>query len=110
MWAAESTLLTKVGVVCLTMYLTESLAKAYEWGEVELTDPTQVANRTAVLLTNQEKGFWTAGWKDGGLDTAAGRRLVVEDLTRIARNRRAGLPWFEELITINRPEPAMVEV
>ena len=104
--SADSTLLSKVGVVCLTQYLTDSLAKVYEWGEVELTDPVQVGEKARLLLRNQERRFWQAGWKDGGLDTAAGRQLVVEDLTRIARNRRAGLPWFEELTTIRRPEVA----
>lgn len=101
---SESTLLSKVGVVCLTQYLTDSLAKAYEWGEVDLTNLDQIVKRTAFLLTNQERSFWTLGWKEGGLDTLAGRQLVIDDLTRIARNRRGGLPWHEELITVNRPD------
>lgn len=100
----DATLLNKVGVVCLTKYLTDSLAKAYEWGEVDLNDPDQIAQRTNALLANQERSFWTLGWKEGGLDTVAGRQLVIDDLTRIARNRRGGLPWHEELITVNRPD------
>jgi hypothetical protein len=104
-WADQTaTLLTKVGVVCLTQYLTDSLAKAYEWGEVDLSDPAQIAARTDSLLANQERAFWTLGWKEGSLDTVAGRQSVIDDLTRIARNRRGGLPWFEELVTVNRPE------
>jgi DGQHR domain-containing protein len=104
-WAnPSSTLLNKVGVVCLTQYLTDSLAKAYEWGEVDLSDPSQIASRTTALLSNQDRSFWTLGWKEGGLDTIAGRQLVIDDLTRIARNRRGGLNWHEDLVTVKRPE------
>ncbi|VTS08012.1 DGQHR domain-containing protein [Tuwongella immobilis] len=104
-WAnTAANLLTKVGVVCLTQYLTDSLAKAYEWGEVDLSDPTQIEKKTKSLLANQERAFWIHDWKEGSLDTVAGRHLVIDDLTRIARNRRGGLPWYEELATINRPE------
>jgi len=101
---SEATLLTKVGIVCFTQYLTDSLAKAYEWGEVDLSNPVQIAERTGALLANQERSFWTLDWKEGGLDTVAGRQFIVDDLTRIARNRRGGLPWHEELVTVNRPE------
>ncbi len=100
----ESHLLSKVGIVCQTQYLTDSLAKLYEFGEVNLADPEQVATKVRVLLGNQNPDFWTSRWKDGSLDTATGRQLVVDDLTRVARNRRAGLSWFEELVTVNRPE------
>jgi DGQHR domain-containing protein len=109
-WAnPKANLLTKVGVVCLTQYLTDSLAKAYEWGEIDLSDPAQVASKASAILANQERNFWTTTWKEGGLDTVAGRQLVVDDLTRIARNRRAGLPWFEDLLTVNRPEPEQAD-
>ncbi len=98
-------LLTKVGVVCLTQYLTDSLAKLYEWGEVDLNDITQLSQRTGLLLATQAKQFWAAEWKEGGLDTTAGRQLVIDDLQRMARNLRARLPWFDGMATIIRPGP-----
>ena len=103
----DSTLLSKVGVVCLTMYLTDALAKVYEWGEVELTDPGQAATRTVVLLRNQERRFWMAGWKDGGLDTPAGRQQVVEDLTQLPQPAGPGCPGSRSLRQLTgRSQPA----
>jgi hypothetical protein len=100
----KSNLLTKVGIVCMTQYLTDSLSKLYEWGEVDISEPAIVTSRVDKWLANNLKlEFWTQAWKEGSLDTTAGRQLVVEDLTRIARNRRADLPWFQELVTIGRP-------
>lgn len=105
----QANLLTKVGVVCMTQYLTESLARKYEWGEVNLTEPEEVGGEAAKVLNTLTPEFWLQRWRDGGLDTSAGRQLVIEDLTRIARNRRARLPWFEELTTINRPESVLAD-
>ena len=95
--APKSNLLTKVGIVCLTQYLTDSLAKMYEWGECDISEPSQVTKRVDKLLENNlTSEFSGAGWKEGGLDTTSGRQFVVDDLSRIARNRRANLPWFQD--------------
>lgn len=101
----QANLLSKVGIICMTQYLTDSLTKMYEWREIDLVDPEQVKARVESLLINSlTPEFWSQPWKEGGLDTKAGRQMVVEDLTRIARNRRADLLWFEDLVTIGRPE------
>lgn len=106
----NANLLSKVGVICLTQYLTDSLARKYEWREVDLVDPEQVKQQARMLLQNSLiPDFWSQPWKEGGLDTNAGRQLIVEDLTRIALNRRADLQWFENLVTVGRPERNQID-
>ena len=101
----NANLLSKVGVICLTQCLTDSLARKYEWREIDLVDPEQVKRQVRSLLHNNlVPDFWSQPWKEGGLDTKAGRQLIVEDLSRIALNRRADLQWFENLLTVGRPE------
>ena len=107
-WAAgtESRLLTKVGIVCMSAYLTDALVAAYDWRNLEISDPDASAHAVKELLAFQEEKFWTTGWTSSSLDTKAGRDMVLESLSLVARNKRANLPWFEdiELIDVNQLE------
>ncbi len=103
----KSNLLTKVGIVCMTQFLTDALSKMkmYQWDEIDITEPDEVSARVDKLLDkNLEVEFWLQKWKDGGLDTTSGRQFVVNDLDKISSNKRARLPWFEDLATMNRPD------
>jgi hypothetical protein len=104
-WTKEtkSRLLSKVGIVCMSAYLTDSLVSAYDWGDLDIADPNGVRKRVNQLLAYQEEQFWTAGWTASSLDTRAGRDLVLEALSLVARNKRAELPWYEgvSLIDVN---------
>jgi hypothetical protein len=97
LWKKESRLLDKVGVICMTHFLTDSLAKLYEWAELDLSEPQEVRKRTAALLKNQNPEFWTRPWKSTSYDTRVGRQLIVDDLVKITRNIRAGDAWFTDL-------------
>ena len=87
-------------------YLTDSLVSAYDWGDLDIADPDAVRKRVNQLLAFQEEQFWTVGWTTTSLDTQAGRALVLEALSLVARNKRATMPWYEEvgLIDVNQLE------
>lgn len=105
-WTPETKLrlLSKVGIVCMSAYLTDALVSAYDWGELDIADPDAVRKRVNQLLTFQEEQFWTVGWTASSLDTRAGRDLVMEALSLVARNKRAEIPWYEGmgLIDVNQ--------
>jgi DGQHR domain-containing protein len=102
----KSRLLSKVGIVCMSAYITDALVSAYDWGELDISDPEEVRTRVNLLLPFQEEEFWTVGWTSKSLDTSAGRALVLEALSLVARNKRAELPWFEgvDLVDVNQLE------
>ena len=88
----------------MSAYLTDALVSAYDWGELDIADPDAVRKRVNQLLTFQEEQFWTVGWTASSLDTRAGRDLVMEALSLVARNKRAEIPWYEGmgLIDVNQ--------
>lgn len=102
----KSKLLSKVGVVCMSAYLTDALVSAYDWGDLDISDPDAVRGRVNQLLGFQEEQFWTVGWTTSSLDTKAGREIVLEALSLVSRNKRADVPWFEEveLVDMNQLE------
>jgi DGQHR domain-containing protein len=97
LWVADSKLLSKVGIVCMTQYVTDSAASSYDLGQLDITNPEAVRRRTQELLTYQKKEFWTANWSLAGKDNAAGRKAVVDALVQVARNTRAGREWSEDV-------------
>ncbi len=90
----------------MSAYLTDALVSAYDWGDLDIADPDALRKRVNQLLAFQEEQFWTVGWTTTSLDTRAGRDLVLEALSLVARNKRANMPWYEEvsLIDVNQVE------
>ena len=68
----KSRLLSKVGIVCMSAYLTDALVSAYDWGELDISDPDAVRARVNHLIAFQEEQFWTVGWTSSSLDTLQG--------------------------------------
>lgn len=101
LWTKDSRLLDKVGVICMSQFLTDSLAKLYEWGSLDLTDPDQVRAKAETLLAAQHKEFWTRPWKSSSYDTRVGRQLIVDDLVQLTRNLRAEDPWYQDLQVVD---------
>jgi DGQHR domain-containing protein len=93
LWNAESKLLEKTGIVCMTQYITNSIVNSYDLGEISVTDLTDVDTRVRQLLKMQEKSFWALTWGSKSLDTSEGRKIVVESLVQIARNKRQKIDW-----------------
>jgi DGQHR domain-containing protein len=97
LWNAESRLLSKVGVICMTQYVADALVASYDLGKLDVSDPDQVAGLVDDLLSHQERSFWRVQWTSTSYDTKVGRALIVASLVQIARNVRAGVPWYEDV-------------
>jgi DGQHR domain-containing protein len=108
LWEANSRLLSKVGIICMTQYMTDTLIGSYDLGRLDVSDPEEVARLVDEVLSNQERKFWMVPWTSTSYDTKVGRALIVSALVQIARNIRAGVPWYEdvELIDATAIEPA----
>jgi hypothetical protein len=96
-WNKDSRLLSKVGILCLTQYLTEALIASYDWGELDLSDPEQVIKQVEARLRYQEPKFWEVAWVQSSYDTKSGRALIVESLVQISRNLRTGDLWYADV-------------
>jgi hypothetical protein len=94
LWVRGSRLVGKVGIICMTEYVTDALVASYDWGQLDIADPGAVQEMVNELLSHQEKSIWTAPWVAGSYDTRAGRTLVVEGLVQIARNIRSDETWY----------------
>lgn len=99
-WDEQSSrLLSKVGIVVFSQYLIDAvIARAEALDQIDsLKDLDQVREHVEKVLERQSYEFWTAPWSSSGLDTEAGRSLVLKDLKRAANNHRNGKPWHEGL-------------
>lgn len=101
LWKPNSRLLGKVGIICMTQYMTDTLIASYDLGRLDVSDPDQVAKLVTELLSYQEKKFWQVAWTSASYDTKAGRALIVDSLIQIGRNIRAGVPWYEDVEVVD---------
>jgi DGQHR domain-containing protein len=97
LWHAESKLLDKIGIVCMTQYITNSIVSSYDLGEISVTDLADIDTRVRQLLKMQESSFWEIKWGSKSLDTSEGRKIVVESLVQIARNKRQKIDWKSDI-------------
>ena len=73
LWGRDSRLLGKVGVICMTQYMTDALIASYDLGRLNVSDPEQVAKLVEELLAHQERTFWKVPWTSTSYDTKVGR-------------------------------------
>ena len=103
-WDQQYKLLTKIGIVCMTEYLTDSLVASYDLGLLDISNPDEVKTKTVELLSKQKYDFWTVGWTSTSYDTRAGREMVKESLIRVSRNIRSENKWYEDVAIIDIAE------
>ncbi|WP_322075455.1 DGQHR domain-containing protein [Burkholderia cenocepacia] len=91
----SSRLLKKVGVVCMSQYLVDTLVtwSLSPFSKIDLTDLNQAGDVVVEILKQQEMAFWTSEWDATSLDTKSGREWVVDSLARIQFNKSKNLPW-----------------
>lgn len=104
LWSAESRLLSKVGVICMTQYMTDALVAQYDLGRLNISDPDEITKLVDDVLKHQERKLWKTTWTSTSFDTKVGRSLIVQALVQIARNVRAGTPWFEDVEIVDAAE------
>jgi hypothetical protein len=101
LWNNDSRLLNKVGVICMSQYMTDALISSYDLGNLDVADPDQVAALVDEILLNQKRDFWRVPWTSTSYDTKVGRALIVASLVQIGRNVRAGVSWHEDVELID---------
>ena len=94
LWIEDSRLLSKAGLVAMTNFLLDDLTPFIDRDRLDASNPDEVADEVKEILRDLESGFWTEDWTRTGLDTTAGRELIVESLQRIRRNKNRGEPWY----------------
>jgi len=102
LWINGSRLMTKVGIISMTSYMTKALIARYDAENLDVTDPDELEKVVRQLLGRQTPNFWRNEWKSGSYDTTVGRDLVVQGLTQAARNLRAEQPWYEDVDVLSR--------
>lgn len=103
LWQANSKLLGKVGLVTMTQFLIDDMTPLIDRNSIDPTDPDSVSAEVNRILDNMDPQFWLSEWTDSSLDTTAGRKIVVEALTRMRRNMSRGMQWSEEVGLIADP-------
>ncbi|WP_164709805.1 DGQHR domain-containing protein [Euzebya pacifica] len=106
LWVADSRLLSKAGLVAMTMFMVDDLTPLIDRGEVDAGDPDSVYGETRKVLESLTPEFWAAEWDLKGLDTQAGRQVIVEALQKTRRNLRRDLPWETEVRLVSDRQPA----
>jgi hypothetical protein len=105
-WRQDSRLLSKVGIICMTQYMTDSLVSSYDLELLDISDPDAVGKKVESILQNQVEAFWSTPWTSTSYDTKVGRSMIVDALVQIARNVRSGVAWYEDIGLV---DPAKVE-
>ncbi|RJQ27554.1 DGQHR domain-containing protein [Candidatus Parcubacteria bacterium] len=100
-WNNQSKLLSKVGVVCMTEYMTDALVASYDLGILDIADPDGVKNSVQNLLETQRKEFWSTEWTSTSYDTRAGREIIKDSLIQVARNVRSNNQWYDDIDIID---------
>jgi len=106
LFAASSRLLNKVGLTCMTHYITRTIKawgrNPHLRGAVNVGDPDKVRSNTRDILASLTPLFFQAEWKSTSYDTRAGRQLVLDDLETMSSNILNGDAWFEDLNVVDR--------
>jgi DGQHR domain-containing protein len=106
LWKKDSRLLSKIGIVCMTRFIVDMIAK---WAdndelEIDISDLEDMKIQTAKLIAHMDTKFWTSPWAEtsqGGFDTTQGRERVVRALTQLHRNGKNGDDWYKDIDIIS---------
>jgi DGQHR domain-containing protein len=98
LWAPASKLMTKVGIIAMTSFVTDALIAKYDYaGDLDVSDPAKVREEVQRILQYQTPEFWKGEWTVKISDALAVRTKVIDSLTRVYRNMRANVAWNEEV-------------
>jgi DGQHR domain-containing protein len=102
-----SRLLMKVSVYALTVYVLDSMVAKQRTADepVDFTDVETLDSLVDKIVSRIPVQFWTTEWTAKELDTASGRKTVLDALGVIDSNVRYGRTWYEGVGII---DPALV--
>ena len=98
-FSKNSKLLTKVGVVCMTRYMVDTIDFMVSFAnqELNLSNSEDVALAAQRVLALQEEQFWVVDWTIAISDTKSVRDEIDEALKGIQQNVRYKQPWYSEI-------------
>jgi DGQHR domain-containing protein len=107
LWRANSKLLSKVSIVCLTQFVTSQLFRMYDWSGLNIFDPVVVEKEVKKIIAVLDSEFWSENteWVSKGLDTQAGRKMFLESVEQMVRNYRQKVPWHTDISMIKYSQP-----
>jgi DGQHR domain-containing protein len=99
LWENNSKLLQKVSVVCTTQFFMDNLLRKYDWNELDIYDTDKVESEIHNIVEKLNSQFWeqSTEWIVKGLDTQAGKKILLEALAQIVRNTRQESPWYADI-------------
>jgi len=99
LWQPGSKLFSKVSIVCLTQFLIDNLLRQYDWNGLNIFDPEAVQPEINRMIGVLSQEFWSLSteWTAKGLDTQAGRKLLLDALEQMVRNNRQQEPWYSDI-------------
>jgi DGQHR domain-containing protein len=104
LFSAESALLSKVGIICMTQFMASSLVALSDLGQLDLGDIEAITRQVRGILNFQAKDFWRYNWPARGYDTKSGHKAIFDSLTQIGRNLRAGVAWNEDVTIVSEDD------
>jgi DGQHR domain-containing protein len=104
----ESKLLSKVGLVTMTKYLTEAIDALATYGraQVNLGNAADIQSAVSTVLSRQTPEFWLKDWTISISDTKAVRDQVESALKAVQQNLRDQEPWYQEVDLIKNAAAA----
>lgn len=97
LWGKDNKLMTKVNINALNEYIAERLKHAWEFDLIDIFDPDAVEKQVLGILQLLPQAYWTAEWSIRIQDNANVRRIIKEDLNKLAQNYKLRRPWSEGL-------------
>jgi hypothetical protein len=98
LWEPTAKLMTKSGIIAMTSFVTDALIAKYDYaGDLDVSDPVKVREQVHLILEYQTPEFWKAEWTMKISDALVVRAKIIDSLTKIYRNLRAGAPWHEDV-------------
>jgi len=97
LWGIENTFMKKVNINALNEYIVERLKFAWELNLLDIFDSDSVERQVLSILELLPQIFWEADWSISIQDNANVRRMIKEDLTKLAENSRLRHQWNEDL-------------
>lgn len=100
----QTHLLEKVGMICLTQFIGDTIKK---WlvnprTRFSVGNPEQVAENTRFILDQLEPAFFAAQWSSTSYDTRAGRDQIIGALEAISVNIGNGDLWYSDVSVVDQ--------
>lgn len=92
-------LFTKTVIIAITEFIVDKMADKFIFStEDEEIDKAELAESlTTSFITGIPDEFWKTDWSYKSLDSQGGRKIIIDDLSKIKVNIRSGRNWDENI-------------